>query len=82
MGTLKEKKASILAQMESGSAANRRVRDAVDVLTTGNPRFTEWKESDIRQLVDTVEVLSADRIRVCLQGGTEIEQTIQGGQET
>ena len=80
MGTLKEKKAFILAQQEGSSAASRRIRDAVDVLNTGDPQFTEWNESDIRQLVDTVVVLSADRIRVCLRGGMEIEQTIGGNE--
>lgn len=30
----------------------------------------------IRQLVDTVKVLSANRIRIYLHGGIEIEQTI------
>lgn len=82
MGALKEKKAFLLAQQEGNSAASRRIRDAVDILNAGDPRFTEWNESDIRQLVDTVVVLSADRIRVCLRGGMEIEQTIEGGQET
>ena len=82
MGTLKEKKAFILAQQEGNSAASRRIRDAVDILEAGDPQFTEWNESDIRQLVDTVVVLSADRLRVCLRGGMEIEQTIEGGQET
>ena len=81
MGTLKEKKAFLLAQQEGNSAASRRIRDAVDILNAGDPQFTEWNESDIRQLVDTVVVLSADRIRVCLRGGMEIEQTI-GGNET
>ena len=81
MGALKEKKAFILAQQEGNSAASRRIRDAVDILNTGDPRFTEWNESDIRQLVDTVVVLSADKLRVCLRGGMEIEQTI-GGNET
>ena len=41
--------------------------------------ITEWKEDMIRQLVDTVRVLFSDRIRVCLRGGMEIEQAIQGG---
>ena len=82
MGALKEKKAFLLAQQEGNSAANRRIRDAVDILNAGDPQFTEWNESDIRQLVDTVVVLSADRLRVCLRGGMEIEQTIEGGQET
>ena len=31
----------------------------------------------IRQLVDTVKVLSADRIRGYLRGGMEIEQEMQ-----
>ena len=41
--------------------------------------FKRITEDMIRQLVDTVTVLSADRIRVCLRGGMEIEQTIEGG---
>lgn len=77
MGSLKDRKAFLLAQMEGGSAANRRIQDAVAVLNTGDPQITEWDESVIRQLVDTVEVLSADRIRVCLRGGMEIEQGIE-----
>ena len=80
MGALKGKKAFLLAQQEGSSAASRRIRDAVDILEAGDPRFTEWNESDIRQLVDTVVVLSADRIRVCLRGGMEIEQTIGGNE--
>ncbi len=80
MGALKEKKAFLLTQQEGNSAASRRIRDAVDILNEGDPRFTEWNESDIRQLVDTVVVLSAERLRVCLRGGMEIEQTIGGNE--
>ena len=36
----------------------------------------QWDESTIRQLVDTVKVLSANRIRIYLQGGIEIEQEL------
>ena len=79
MGALKDRKVFLLAQMESGSAANRRIRDAVAILSAGDSQLTEWDESIIRQLVDTVEVLSADRIRVCLRGGMEIEQSIVCG---
>ena len=79
MAALKEKKALILAQQESDSAASRRIRDAVGILNAGAAEITEWTEDMIRQLVDTVKVLSADRILVCLRGGMEIEQTIQEG---
>lgn len=76
IGALKEKKAFILAQQESNSAANRRVRDAVAVLSAGSAEIEEWDESVIRQLVDMVMVLSADRIRVYLRGGMEIERVL------
>ncbi len=68
----------ILERQQRDSAANRRIRDAVDVLIAGSAAIEEWDESVIRQLVDTVKVLSVDRIRVYLRGGMEIEQTIEG----
>ena len=78
MAALKEKKALILAQQEGNSAANRRIQDAVNLLNAGSAEITEWDKDMIRQLVDTVKVLSTDRIRVCLRGGMEIEQTVGG----
>ena len=39
--------------------------------------LTQWEESAIRQLVDTVKVLSKDRILVCLRCGAQIEQEIE-----
>ena len=79
MAALKEKRASIMAQQENDSAASRRIEDAVNILNAGSAEITEWDEDMIRQLVDTVRVLSADRILVCLRGGMEIEQAIEGG---
>ncbi len=76
MARLKEQKASLLEQQNSDSAASRRIQDAVSILNAGSGEFTEWNESLVRQLVDTVKVLSADRIRVCLRGGLEIEQEL------
>ena len=79
MATLKEKKALMLAQQEENSVASRRIRDAANIINSGAAEITEWQEDMIRQMVDTVRVLSADRIRVCLRGGMEIEQTLEGG---
>ena len=39
-------------------------------------RDTQWDESMIRQLVDTVTVLSENRIRVRLYGGMEREKEL------
>lgn len=76
MASLREKRAALLDQQNSDSAASRRIANAMEVLNAGSA-YIEWDESVVRQLVDTVKVLSADRIRVCLQGGIEIEQTIE-----
>lgn len=76
MAALKEQRASLLDRQNSDSAASRRIAGAMDILNAGSGAFTEWNESLIRQLVDTVKVLSANRIRVYLQGGIEIEQEL------
>jgi len=76
MAKLKEQRACLLEQQNSDSASNRRIADAVNILNAGSAKLTEWDESVIRQLVDTVKVLSADRIRVYLRGGMELEQTL------
>ena len=41
-----------------------------------SPTITEWDESIIRQLVDTVKVVSSEKIIVYLQGGTQVEQNM------
>ena len=77
VAALKGKRSTLLEQQSSNSAASRRILDAVELLNSGTAAITEWDESVIRQLVDTVKVLSVDRIRVCLRGGIEIEQTVK-----
>ena len=76
MGRLKEQRAALLKQQNSDSAAGQLIRNAVGILNAGSGRFDEWDESLIRQLVDTVKVLSKDRIRVYLRGEMEVEQEL------
>lgn len=47
-----------------------------DILGRETSRMTEWDEDMIRQLVHTVKVISANRIKVYLNNGMEIEQTV------
>lgn len=75
MASLKEQRARLLEQQNSDSAASQRIANAMEILKTGDAAI-QWEESTIRQLVDTVKVLSANRIRIYLHGGIEIEQTI------
>ena len=39
--------------------------------------ITEWDESVIRQMVETVKVLSKNEIIVTLKGGAEIDQRLE-----
>ena len=47
-------------------------------LNTAAALLTEWDETIIRQLVDTVKVISAEELVVYLQGSIEITQKITG----
>lgn len=60
-------------------ALNKRISDLSNqnqTLENASPHITEWDESAIRQLVETVKVLSKDEIAVTLKGGIEIQQKI------
>ena len=73
---LKEKRSGILADNKEQAKANQRIMDAAQTLENASPHITEWDESAIRQLVETVKVLSKDEIAVTLKGGIEICQKI------
>lgn len=74
---LKMRRTFIEEQRENNNQAIRRVADAVDALEHASAEIPEWDESLIRQLVDTVKVVSANKIIVYLRGGIEIEQELE-----
>ena len=71
---LKKKRADIQKQCQTNSQALRRMEDAAAALGQEPMELTQWDESLIRQLVDTVRVISAGKIVVCLRSGVEIKQ--------
>ncbi len=71
---LKEKRAFIQEQQRENAEATRRIEAATAAMEEASPDITEWDESTIRQLVDTVKVLSADKIEVYLRGGVKVTQ--------
>ena len=73
---LKEKRSGILANNNEQAKANQRIMDAAQKLENASLHITEWDESAVRQLVETVKVLSKDEIAVTLKGGIEIRQKI------
>ena len=69
---LKKQKADILEVQNENQAVNGRLRSVENILKDAPDQITEWDESFIRQVVETVKVLSEHEIVVCLRGGTEI----------
>lgn len=75
--TLKQKRMEILTESKVNAEANKRIRDAEKLLERTELCPTEWDEPMIRQLVETVKVLSKDEIAVTFKGGIEIQQRIE-----
>lgn len=73
---LKEKKSYLENQRKNNAQANQRIESAIHTMESASAELTEWDESLIRQLVDTVKVVSADEIIVYLRGGIEIRQDV------
>ena len=76
MDALKKKRALIESQRQTHEHAFRRIEIATDAMEQAPAHITEWDESLIRQLVDTVKVHSAEIITVYLRGGIEIQQNL------
>ncbi len=77
MAALKEKRTELEAQRRNCGRIIRRVQEAAEAMESASSELIQWDESIIRQLVDTVKVLSPNRIRVYLRSGLEIEQEIE-----
>ena len=77
MENLKVMKADIEEKRKNNQLAASRITAAADALEQMSPAITEWDEALIRQLIDTVKVLSDDTIIVFFHGGIEIEQKME-----
>ena len=73
---LKETKSRLEEQRKNNTAAALRIEDAESAMEQGAAELSEWNEAVIRQLVDTIKVISADEISVRLRGGAEVRQPI------
>lgn len=74
---LKEKRTVILAENKHNAEINQRIMDATELLDRDAINITEWDESVIRQMVETVKVLSKNEIILTLKGGAEINQRLE-----
>lgn len=77
MTALKEKRVWLENQLRSSKEANQKIDAARQIMEQSSADLTEWDETTIRQLVETVKVLSADEIEVHIKGGIRIQQRFE-----
>ena len=75
INALKEKQNYIEEQRRSNAQTMWQIRNTVEALEQAPTEIT-WNESIIRQLVDTIKVVSKDKLEIHLRGGIIIEQTM------
>ena len=75
---LKEQQEAISAQLQNNQSIKSRMQKIQTAVDLMEHHITQWDESMIRQLVHTVEVISADLIRVVLTDGSIIMQDVLG----
>lgn len=73
---LKVKRVKLEERNAHNPCPSRRIKEAAEILEQSSAQFTQWDESMIRQLIDTVKVVSADTIHVLLSCGTAVEQSM------
>lgn len=73
---LKEQQEAISTQLQNNQNIQNRMQKIKTAAAQMAHHITQWDESMIRQLVHTVEVISADLIRVVLTDGSIIMQDV------
>ena len=73
---LKAQQEEISAQLRSNQSVLNRMQRIETAAARMEHHMTQWDEPMIRQTVHTVEVISADRIRVVLTDGTVVMQEV------
>ena len=76
MTTLQTRRVQLLEAQQADLAITGRLQEAESLLAGTPSEITEWDEALVRQTVETVKVLSAHEILVCLKDGTEIRETV------
>lgn len=76
VSALRKKHTFLEEQRQNNAAASQRIESAASAMEQGQAEKLEWDETLIRQLVDTVKVVSVEKIVVYLRGGFEIEREL------
>ena len=77
LAELRKQKEEISAQLRNNQSIQTQLHGMTTAADRMEHRMTEWDEEMIRQSIHTVEVISADRIRVVLSDGTVVVQDVR-----
>lgn len=76
LAELKIRQETISTQLRNNQGIQAKVNRFVNAAERMDHKLTQWDEEFIRQLIHTVEVITADRIRVVLTDGTVVIQEV------
>ena len=76
LAELKKQREKISAQLRIKQGVQAQIQRISTATDRMEHHMTEWDEEMIRQIIHTVEVISADRIRVVLVDGSVIMQQV------
>ena len=76
LAELKKQQEAISAQLRNNQGIQAKVNRFASAAERFDHNLTEWDEEFIRQMIHTVEVISADKIRVVLTDGTVVMQEV------
>ena len=76
LDALKKQREEISAQLRNNQGAQEKIRGMSTAANQMDQHLNVWDEEMIRQCIHTVEVISADRIRVVLTDGTVVIQDV------
>ena len=77
LAELKQQQEKIAAQLRNSQGIQEHMQAMTTAASSMNNHMTEWDEEMIRQSIHTVEVISADQIRVVLVDGSVIMQEVR-----
>ena len=76
LAELKKQQEEISAQLRNNQGVQSRIQRMTTVADRMEYHLKEWDEETIRQIIHTVEVVSADQIRVVLTDGSVVVQEV------
>lgn len=76
LAELKQQQEKMASQLRNNQGIQEHMRVMATAANTMNHHMTDWDEEMIRQSIHTVEVISADQIRVVLVDGSVIIQQV------